>query len=119
MRALTRLVSDHTPLLLNSGDSSLMATQPMFKFELGWLLRDGFMDIVRDIWTHTVIGCTLMERWQGKIRRLRQYLRGWAKNISGKYKKEKKEILNMLDILDKKSEHTPLFKRRRSTLNSA
>jgi hypothetical protein len=49
VRALSREVSGHTPLLLNFGDSSLMTTQPMFKFELGWLLREGFMDIVRDI----------------------------------------------------------------------
>jgi hypothetical protein len=39
---------------------------------------------------------------------LRQYLRGWAKNISGQYKKGKKEVLNTLDMLDKKVEHTPL-----------
>jgi hypothetical protein len=62
VRALTREVSDHTPLLLNSGESSLMATQPMFKFELGWLLRDSFMDMVRDIWTGTIVGSTPMER---------------------------------------------------------
>jgi hypothetical protein len=34
-------------------------------------------------------------------------LRGWAKNISGQYKKEKKEILDTLDGLDKKAKHTP------------
>ena len=45
-----------------------------------------------------------LEIWQTKIRRLRQYLRGWAKNISRAYKKEKKEILNKLDGLDKKAE---------------
>jgi hypothetical protein len=50
VQALTRGVSDHTPILLNSGEASSMTTQPMFKFELGWLLRDGFMDLVRDIW---------------------------------------------------------------------
>jgi hypothetical protein len=43
-----------------------------------------------------------MKRWQGKICRVRQYLRGWAKNVSDQYKKEKKEILNILDTLDKK-----------------
>jgi hypothetical protein len=108
MWALSRDVSDHTPLLLNSSDSSLMATQPMFRFELGWLFREGFMKIVKDIWTHTVGGSTTMERWQKKIHRLMQYLQGWAKNTSGHYKKEKKEILNTLDMLDKKAEHTPL-----------
>jgi hypothetical protein len=85
-----------------------MATQLIFKFELGWLLRDGFIKMVKDIWENTVDGQTLMERWQGKIRKLRQYLRGWVKNTSDQYKKEKKEILNTLDSLDKKAGHTPL-----------
>jgi hypothetical protein len=35
---------------------------------------------------------------------LRSYLRGWAKNINGLYKKEKKEITNKLKELDKKAE---------------
>jgi hypothetical protein len=66
------------------------------------------MKMVRDIWTNTVVGSTPMERWQGKIRRLRQYLRGWVKNISSHYKKEKKEIVDTLDGLDKKTQHTLL-----------
>jgi hypothetical protein len=43
-----------------------------------------------------------VEKWEAKIRRLHQYLRWWAKNISGAYKKEKKLLLNKLDELDKK-----------------
>jgi hypothetical protein len=54
-----------------------------------------------------------MERWQGKFRRVRQYLRGWSKNVSGQYKKEKKEILNTLDTLDKKAKMRPLESRER------
>ena len=50
------------------------------------------------------MGNTPLERWQAKIRRLRQYLRGWAKNTSGAYKKEKKALLDKLDELDKKVE---------------
>jgi hypothetical protein len=100
--------SDHTPLLLNSSVPPQVAIQPIFKFELGWLLRDGFKEMVRDIWTNAIVGRTPMERWQGKIRRLRQHLRCWAKNISGHYKKEKKEILNMLDSLDKKAKNIML-----------
>jgi hypothetical protein len=66
------------------------------------------MEMVRDIWTNTLVGSTHVERWQGKILRLRQYLRGWAKNISHQYKKEKKKILDTLDGSYKKVKHTPL-----------
>ena len=45
-----------------------------------------------------------MQRWQNKIRRLRQYLRGWAKHKAGAYKQEKKRLIAGLDELDKKVE---------------
>lgn len=101
LHALSREISDHTPLFLNTNSPS-SSYQPQFKFELGWLLREGFCDMVQDIWQNAVVDGTPLERWQAKIRRLRQYLRGWAKNVSGVYKKEKKMILNKLDELDKK-----------------
>jgi ribosomal protein L22 len=59
--------------------------------------------MVRDIWTNTIVGRTPMERWQGKIHRLRKHLRGWEKH---KWPlKREKEILNTLDSLDKKAEN--------------
>jgi hypothetical protein len=88
--ALNRDISDHTPLLLNTNTSSLSNAQHSFKFELGWLLRDGFVDMVKEIWSSVDEGNSAMERWQAKIRRLRQHLRGWSKYTSGLYKKEKK-----------------------------
>ena len=39
---------------------------------------------------------------------MRQYLQGWAKNTSGAYKKEKKELLNRLNEIDKKTERSCL-----------
>jgi hypothetical protein len=42
-----------------------------------------------------------MKHWQSKIRRLRQHLLGWAKNISGA---NQKELLDKLDMLDKTAE---------------
>ena len=79
VHALSREISDHTPLLLNTNNPS-SSYQPQFKFELGWLLRDGFCDMVCDVWHSVLVEGTPLERWQAKIRRLRQYLRGWAKN---------------------------------------
>ena len=42
VQALTREISDHTPLLLDGGERSHRGNVRNFKFELGWLTRDGF-----------------------------------------------------------------------------
>jgi hypothetical protein len=47
--------------------------------------------MVKDIWLKEQTGATTMERWQAKIRKLRQHLRGWMKNVSGAYKKKRKK----------------------------
>ena len=61
------------------------------------------------VWREENRGVSSIERWQNKIRRLRQFLRGWAKNKSGHYKKEKKELISKLDVLDKKAENEALL----------
>ena len=43
-------MSDHTPLLLDSEEEESIKKQPLFKFELGWLLREGFFELLSDIW---------------------------------------------------------------------
>jgi len=60
--------------------------------------------MVSDVWNSTPAHGSPIERWQAKIRRLHQYLRGWTKSESGAYKKEKTAILNKLDDLDRKAE---------------
>jgi len=88
VHALTREISDHTPLLFST-NNPFSSYQPQFKFELGRLLRDGFCDMVSEVWQSTLVVGSPLERWQAKIRRLHQYLRGWANNLSGAYKKKR------------------------------
>jgi hypothetical protein len=108
VHTLTRGVSDHTPLLLDTGLSSPQST-PKFKFELSWLLKDGFYDMVAEIWQIENKGSTPMKKWQNKIRALRRYLRGWDKNMNKVYKKEKKEVTLKIEQLDRKAETTKLL----------
>jgi hypothetical protein len=91
-------------LLLDTGRAPSNGYQPLFKFELGWLLYDGFADMVKEIWESVAGGEDVMRPWQTRIHRLRQRLRGWAKNVSGANKKEKKGLLDKLYVLDKKAE---------------
>jgi hypothetical protein len=46
--------------------------------------------MMRDVWLSVIVEGSPLERWQAKIRRLHQYLRGWAKKVSGAYRKEKR-----------------------------
>jgi hypothetical protein len=91
VRALPRGISYHTPLLLDTGTSSQQRANG-FKFELAWLLKDGFHEKVKEVWLRESKGNTSIEIWQNKIRSLRRYLRGWAKNINRTYKKEKRRF---------------------------
>jgi endonuclease/exonuclease/phosphatase family metal-dependent hydrolase len=49
VQTLVRGVSDHTPLLLDTGAPSQQNAY-MFKFELAWLFKDGFYEKVKEVW---------------------------------------------------------------------
>jgi hypothetical protein len=111
VEALNREISDHTPLLLSLGEKGKAKKSAPFKFELSWLLKEGFFDVVHEVWRKENRGVTSMQRWQNKIRRLRQFLRGRANNLNGAYKKEKQELLRKAEELDKKAESQLLSQR--------
>jgi hypothetical protein len=46
VRALARAESDHTPLILDSGEQAHLGNKAQFSFELSWLRHDGFVEIV-------------------------------------------------------------------------
>ena len=104
VQALTREISDHTPPLLDSGEPSHRGNVLNFKFELGWLTRDGFFGLVKEVWKSKNRGRSPMEKWQNKIRRLRRFLRVWARNLSSQNKKHKSNLLTKIDDLDRKAE---------------
>jgi len=108
VEALTREISDHTPLLLDTNQASHRGNTPLFKFELGWLAKDGFFYLITNVWKAENTGTSPLQRWQNKIRTVRRYLRGWAKNQVGQNKKKKSFLLQQLDILDRKAESTLL-----------
>jgi hypothetical protein len=57
--------------------------------------------------------------WQNKIRHLRHFLRGWAKNHSGHYKEEKERLLLLIDKLDLQAEIAALSDLERKELRDA
>ena len=81
-----------------------MGSQPEFKFELGWFLQKDFFETITRIWKSVDYGSTPIKKSHNKIRRLRQFLRGCAKNVNGNFKGEKEELFWLAGELDLKAE---------------
>ena len=103
VHALSRVISDHTPLLVDSGEATHVGNKNTFSFGSAWFKREGFLDLIAREWAKDLGGRSNVERWQNKIRHLRQFLRGWAKHLSGIYKAEKERLLLLIQSLDLKS----------------
>jgi hypothetical protein len=88
-RALTRADSDHTPILNDSGINAHLGNKPKFSFELHWLKQEGFYDMIVREWNSVVQGETPMDVWLNKLRHIRRFLKGWAKNQIRNYKKKR------------------------------
>ena len=85
-----------------------MGNKNTFSFELSWFEKEGLFYMVAREWAKDFGGHSSVERWQNKIRHLRQFLRGWARNESGIYKQEKDRLIRMIKALDLKVESNML-----------
>ena len=56
MHALDRGVSDHAPLLLETGDPSFTGHAKQFKLELSWLSHEDVKERVTEFWNKPVSG---------------------------------------------------------------
>jgi hypothetical protein len=93
VRALERIkgFSDHAPILLTTGTPKPLGNH-RFKFELGWLQRDGFLDMVKTVWDRSVAATSPIQMWNHKICALRSHLSGWVRHVTGVLKNEKSRI---------------------------
>ena len=84
VQAITRIGSDHVPLLLSSADERL-PIPPRFRFELFWLNQAGFRKAVAAKWTaaratpHRAMSA--VDSWQFCAKLARQFMKGWGANL--------------------------------------
>jgi hypothetical protein len=67
VHAMQRAISDHTPLLVDSGEATHIGNKNIFSFELSWFEKEDFLEMVVREWARPVAGRSSMERWQNKI----------------------------------------------------
>jgi hypothetical protein len=75
--------------------------------------------MIKKEWLSVKVGNDPLQLWQNRLRHLRCFLRGWAKNRSGKYKKERERLSLIIDELDIRAETCPLDKSERDKLRDA
>jgi hypothetical protein len=107
LAAETRIGSDHTPLILNSGEL-LLRRSPCFFFETSWLAVPGFKDMVKDLWDRLNISPgrrrDAIDGWYIQSLGLRQYLKGWGANKGKQARELKAQILSQIKDLDAKAD---------------
>jgi len=88
---LPRDISDHNPLILTNSSG-----QPLknisFQFELSWLKQPDFLPTVQSIWEKPCYVVSAMDRIQAKLKRFKQYFKGWSFNRQGALRKKRNEI---------------------------
>uniref|UniRef100_A0ACD5UQY6 Uncharacterized protein n=1 Tax=Avena sativa TaxID=4498 RepID=A0ACD5UQY6_AVESA len=103
LRAETRVGSDHTPLMLDTGKGSLVKSNRFF-LETKWFSIPGFAENVKSNWL-----CMLqqparrrdaIDLWYSLSRGLRQFLRGWAANLGKTSREAKAAFLGQIQELD-------------------
>jgi hypothetical protein len=99
----TRVGSDHWPIFLDSGESSINK-QKHFFFEKHWLMEEDFLSIFSNMWEQNENRSSnkqySLSRWHGCLSLTRQDLRGWQANKNDEARKNKTQILNRLEAID-------------------
>jgi hypothetical protein len=97
-RRLTRLFSDHFPLLLDCGTSR--GGNRYFKFENMWLKYEGFVEQVKKWWMSYEFYGLPSFVLANKLKALKADLEQWNEEVFGDIGKKKKELLEGIRELE-------------------
>jgi hypothetical protein len=101
-RSLTRVGSDHNPLLVET-DSVLNIRASIFRFDATWLSQEGFVDWVVNKWPQRKKE-NILDHWNITSQLLRRNLRGWSINWGSVQRKLKQNLLLQLETWDRMAE---------------
>lgn len=102
-RSKARLGSDHTSLILDSGERG--AVRPRYFFsEEKWSQIDGFKEMISKKWREFQQSFPQasysLNRWHGCLQALRKYLRGWNLRLIGQQKAVKIKLTKRINEID-------------------
>ncbi|RVW99827.1 putative ribonuclease H protein [Vitis vinifera] len=92
--ALPRLISDHSPIVLQAGRFS--SGKSPFRFENMWLKIDGFQDLVRSWWNGCSVEGSSSHCIAEKLKALKKDLKNWNKEVIGNVSLNRAEAFSRL-----------------------
>ena len=104
--ALPRLVSNHSPIVLEVGDFSSGKTP--FRFENMWLKIDGFKDLVRSWWNGYSVEGYNSHCIAEKLKVLKKDLKNWNKEVVGNVSFNRVEAFSCLQRWEAKENENSL-----------
>jgi hypothetical protein len=101
--SVTRVGSDHNPLVVNTLDGRFSQQRPNFSFQTSWLDQRGFKELVLGKWPMRG-ECAIQDFWRDIKAATRKYCKGWGANTQSQLKKDKSLLLEKIDSFDKEAE---------------
>jgi hypothetical protein len=103
LQAITRIGSDHTPLILDDGDKGIKRSSRFF-FQTWWFGVDGFVEMLKGKILECIHGqgphrCSI-DLWQCISRSLRQFLKGWGANLGKEKRAAREDLMRRVQHLD-------------------
>ncbi|KAM0922736.1 hypothetical protein ACQ4PT_005968 [Festuca glaucescens] len=103
LRALTRIGSDHVPLLFALGGGQPPKLN-RFHFEKSWLSQPGLVETIRQKWLDVASTpqrfFNAVDVWRQCAKMARQFMRGWGANLGASLRLQKSSILGEIQALD-------------------
>jgi exonuclease III len=107
LTAVTRIGSDHCPLILDNGEKGLVRS-PRFFFQTWWFGVPGFGELVRGKIGSAVLAAgtqrSSIDLWQHITRGLRKFLKGWGANLGRERRLFREDLVNRIQELDAKTD---------------
>nr|CAD1824953.1 unnamed protein product [Ananas comosus var. bracteatus] len=106
LRALPRLRSDHTPLVLTA--FTFIPSANLFRFESFWLRHPAVFDVVSTAWNSTTSGLAPVNQFASKLKSIQTALRNWSVGLSSRLQRQASLCLLWIDWLDNAEERRSL-----------
>jgi len=98
-----RVGSDHSPLMLDTGERGSNKAK-YFYFQEKWLSSEDFNKRIKDKWSEVKASCAnnnySLHIWHGCLQSLRKYLRGWDLKNRGEQNRQKLVLTKRVEEID-------------------